>query len=109
VLAPGSHTANKGTVYYNPPVTKEEVEKLTQILVEEKFFDGRPKMVRLTRSGEGYEFAMPIAPGTLSNPMMMAAFKGTQGELSRKAFGGKPVTLMLCDDHMKKLKVLKPE
>ncbi len=56
-------TFNKGELYYTSSVTEVEARKLGNYLVKEKFFNGRPKIIQLNRSGGTIEVRLVAKKG----------------------------------------------
>lgn len=100
---------NKGELYYKQPVTAAEANKLGNFLVQEKFYDGNPKTVQLTKNGDTYEFRMVVKPGMEKNEAYLKLCKLFVSELSQKVFSGAKVKVILCDPYLKTLDVIEEE
>jgi hypothetical protein len=98
---------NRGELYYTSSVSEPEARKLGDYLVKNRFFDGSPKSVQITRSNGTIQFRMVVLKGMDKNPQYVQTATRFSQELSRDVFGGETVELHLCDEHLKTLKVVK--
>ena len=105
----GKKMTIKGTdLYYTSAVTEAEAKKLGDYLVAENFANGQPKSVQLNKQGKTYEFRMVIKKGLDQDPDYIDAAKIMAADMSAKVFGGAPVDVHLCDEHLKTLRVVVP-
>jgi hypothetical protein len=97
-------TFNGGDLYYSSKVTEADAKKLGNYLVEDKFFDGTQKTVKLNKSGGNYEFRMVLKDAE-NDPGAEKKYSAVSRELSQKAFSGQRVVIHLCDKDFKTLVV----
>lgn len=95
-----------GELYYAQPVDEAQARKLGNYLVEDGFFDGTPKTVRLVKKDSVWQFQMVIKAGMEQNAEFLALAKQVVGQLSEKVFGGATVELHLCDATLTTLHVV---
>lgn len=86
-----------GELYYASSVKPELAKKFGRYLVEDGFFDGSPKTVRLSKVGDAWRFQMVAKPGVEEDPGFMAGAKTVAKQLSERVFDGEKVELHLCD------------
>jgi hypothetical protein len=98
---------NGGELYYTSSVSEPEARKLGEYLVKNRFFDGSPKSVQITRSDGTIQFRMIVIKGMQTNPQFVQTATQFSKELSRDVFGGELVEVHLCDEYLKTLKVVK--
>ena len=102
---PGRLAFKKGELYYVKPVTEAEAGQVGQYLVDQQFFsEDRAATVRLERSEARYQMQFVIDPSYADDAFMATQFGILGGEISRKVLGGKPVDVVLCDDHLQRIK-----
>lgn len=99
-------TYHGGDLYYTSSVSQPEAQRLGDYLVKVGFFDGKPKTVQLTRSGNRIEFRMVVRSGFEHNQQFIDTARQFSLELSRDVFRGGPVDVHLCDPYMNTLKVV---
>jgi preprotein translocase subunit SecF len=99
---------NGGELYYTKNVTEAEAKKLGTYLVEQEFFDGKPKSVQLDKSGSTYQFRMVVQPEKQNDAATLEIMKAFGSQLSSGVFNNAPVEIHICDDQLKTLKVVKP-
>jgi hypothetical protein len=99
---------NGGELYYTSSVTSSEANKLGQYLVKVNFFNGDNKAVQLNKTGSTYEYRMVVKKGMENDEEFIKIAKGMAKDLSSNVFGGNPVDIHLCDDHLKTLRVVVP-
>jgi len=109
IQADSLHRVGPGKVYDTAAVGKDQAEQVGGVLVALQLFDGTPKTVQLDREGEAYLCRLTAPPGADADAELAPVFKQLRAELSRSAFGGKPVALHLCDGTMKLVKVVTGE
>lgn len=99
---------NGGDLYYTDNVTEAEAKKLGNYLVEQGFYDGKPKSVQLDKSGSTYQFRMVVQPEKQNDAATMEIMKTFASQLSSDVFSNAPTEVHVCDDQLKTLKVIKP-
>lgn len=90
-------TFNGGDLLYTSQVTEADAKKLGNFLVEDKFFDGTEKTVKLNKSDGTYEFRMVLKERTTKK------YSGVAKKLSEQVFNGQKVVVHLCDAEFKTL------
>src|SRR5258708_38884515 len=93
------HTANNGEVYYKDGVTKQEAEKLGDLLVKTKYFDGGKKSVQLAKEGNKYLLRLVIYSPYQNDLDTIWSLRLIAGQASREALNGADVQLQICDEH----------
>lgn len=94
-------TFNGGQLFYKAPVTEAEANRLGKYLVAGKFFDGTPKSVQITKSGDRFDFHMVVAADFEPDQDQADGLEAFGGEMSKAVFDGAPVDISLCDDQLK--------
>ena len=97
---------NGGDLYYTDNVTEVDAKKLGNYLVEQGFYDGKPKSVQLDKSGSAYQFRMVVQPEKQNDKATMEIMKTFGVELSSDVFNGAPVEMHVCDEQLKTLRVI---
>jgi hypothetical protein len=93
-------------LYRTDKVTDAEVDSLGNYLIKEKFANGNPKTVQLTKSGDTYQFRMVVKEGIDKDTAYSKDTKLFASELSAQVFKDAPLEIHLCDDHLETLKVI---
>jgi hypothetical protein len=94
-------------VYYAGRVTKAEARQVGQRLQAAGFFDGRgAKTVLLTREDGRIIVSFVVLKHAVGNPEVLQFFQEFCRELSQQVFGGSPVVVRLCDEHLQVHKTL---
>lgn len=99
---------NGGELYFATGVEPAKAKKLGEHLVEEGFFDGAPKTVRVAKSKKGWVFQMVVKPGVEDDVQFVALIEAMAKQLSERIFDGEQVEVHLCDATMHARKVVKP-
>lgn len=99
-------TFNNGELYFVPPATRQDADKLGAYLVQSRFFDGQRKTVQLAKSGDRFEFRMIVVRDFDRNPQFLDAVRRFGRELSQNVFGGAVVDVHLCNEYLKTLKTV---
>jgi hypothetical protein len=92
--------AKTSRFFYASNVSAEMAGKLRDYLVGDGFFDGGDKIVRLEKTADGYVFDLYSDPGVRDDARQQV-LRNEMASWSQKVFGGVPLTLALCDIHMK--------
>lgn len=90
-----------GQLYFLPPVTEAEANKLGEHLVKAEFFDDTPKSVQLTKESGYYAFHMVVKQEYQRNQEFHNGCVQMAWELSREVFNGERVDFHMCDDRLK--------
>jgi len=94
-------------VYYARGATQAEAAQVGRHLQAVGFFDGRsPKTVLLAREGPRTVVSFVVLKHALSDPQVLQFFRDFGRELSQQDFGGRPVEIRLCDEHLNIQKTL---
>lgn len=84
-------------VYYSDGATEDGARKLGSALQEIGFFGGGRGGTVWLKGGERHVVLLVLKPEAFDDLLVMAAFVQVKRELSRSAFDGAPVDLILCD------------
>jgi hypothetical protein len=98
---------NGGELYFTSSVSEPEARKLGEYLIKNRFFNGSPKTVQITRSNGTIQFRMVVIKGKETNPQFIQTATQFSKELSHDVFGDELVEIHLCDEYLKTLKVVK--
>lgn len=102
-------TFNRGQLFYKPPVTQDEANRLGNYLVEANFFDGNPKSVQITKEENKYIYRMVLKQGLdESSSFLEDIQRAFSNQISQIVFSGTPVEIHLCDNTFNTIKVLPP-
>jgi hypothetical protein len=103
----GPKTVHNGTeVYFSGGTTKQQADKLGQLLVEEGFADGAPKSVQLRKVGDDrFEFRIVTKPEFFERKEFANSFKFISLQVSN-LLDGQKVSSHLCDDSFSTKKVI---
>jgi hypothetical protein len=99
-------TFNATQLYRTTNVTAAETDSLGNYLVKEKFANGVPKTVQLTKSGDTYQFRFVVKEGMDKDAAYMQTVKTFASDLSQKVFNGAPIEVHMCDDFLNTLAVV---
>ena len=99
---------NNGELHYVLPVTDAEANRFGEFLLANHVFNGDRKTVEIKKVGSVYQFRMVVNKGTEKDEKYASICKMFCGEISRSVFGGAPVTIHLCDDHLNTVRVIEP-
>jgi hypothetical protein len=95
-------------VYYTGGATEAEARAVGRALQRNGFFDGRGgKTVQVSRGGGGFVVSFVVLRNTWDDPQAVAEFRAIAGQLSREAFGGRPVEVRLCDEYLSTRKTIR--
>jgi hypothetical protein len=97
-------TFNGGDLYYTPQVTEADAKKLGNYLVDDKFFDGTQKTVKLNKSEGTYEFRM-VLKDVENDRGAPKRYSIVARQMSEQVFNGQKVIIHLCDDKFKTIHV----
>jgi hypothetical protein len=92
---------NHGDLYYTSAVSKEDVKRLGDFLVEEKFFDGRHVSVQLTNNAQTIQVRFPVKSGFEKDESYVVSVHALGVRISQKVFHGRPIEIDLCDSQLK--------
>ena len=96
-------------ITYEEGATKEEANQLGKFLVEIGFFNGKGgKDVKLTHGAGGLVVSFVVGDGVWDDSKMVSAFGTIRHEISTKVYGGRPVTVELCDTMLEVKKTISP-
>lgn len=94
--------SGKGEVFYKPPITKDQAQRLGKFLHSVDFFDGsRRKSVQLTKKGDIFQVRFVVVDDALQNKPAVRALKVVTGMAAREVLGGAQVEVHLCDARFK--------
>lgn len=101
-------TFNRGQLFYKAPVSETEAKRLGLYLVENKFFNGEPKSVQITKTNEKYVFRMVLKKGFQPSAFMKESARVFGSQVSQVVFQSAPVEVQVCDDRFKTISILPP-
>lgn len=102
-------TFNRGQLFYKPSVTQDEANRLGRYLVETNHFNGEPKSIQVTKSGDKFVYRMVLKKGFDESSTFLTEMQRVFGtQLSQAVFSGAPVEIHLCDSTFNTIKVLPP-
>jgi hypothetical protein len=93
----------QGELYYTSAVTADEAQKVGQYLRQRGEFD-LPRSIQLHKSAGTYQLRLVIAAEYRGNDGVAQVQAMLGGRVSHYALGGAPVTVQLCDEHLKTYK-----
>lgn len=98
----------KGEVFFKPPVTRAEAERLAKGLRALEYFDDKAaKTVQLLKEGKTFHTRFVVNPASIDKAAQV--FRGVAGRLSKAVFHGQEVQVHLCDKSMKPIRSLPAE
>lgn len=97
---------NGGELYYTETIQEAQANALGKELIDDGFFDGKPKTVQINKEGDKYQFRMVINEEYLKNEEYINNAKVYARMLSVKMFDNAPVDVQFCDQYMNTLKEL---
>ena len=100
-------TFNGGKLFYKPPVTAVEANRLGNFLVSNNVFNGEDKAFKIRKSGNTYEYRMVLKEGI--SPDLAVTLLGSPHDdfirtMSRDVFSDAPIDVHLCDKSFKTLR-----
>jgi len=101
-------TFNGGQLFYEPPVTAVEANRLGNFLVSNNVFTGDKKTTQITRLGDTYQFRMVAKKGIAKDQKFIDTCRAFCGDISRGVFNGAQVEIHVCDENLNTLRVIKP-
>lgn len=93
-------------LYYFPPVTEAEAQRLGKYLVEIGMFGPTPLSVGITKGGGLWVFRYVVKEGSEKSEQFAKEATDLADSLSKGVFGGAPVQFHACDDELKTLRIL---
>ncbi len=100
-------TFNGSTLFYKPPVTEVEANRLGRFLVAGQWL-GEGYQVAIAKSGSTYEYYLKIQPGAEHNQKYIKAWEVLSDQLSANIFGDAPVDIHLCNNACYTIRVVNP-
>lgn len=97
-------TYNGVELYHTPDVSDSIADSLGNYLVNSQFADGNAKTAQLTYNNGVYHFRYAVKSGADKADSIQKPVQYFASVLSSAVFSNRPVTVELCDDHMKTLK-----
>lgn len=97
---------NQADLYYTTAVSKEDAQRLRDVLVESKICGDTPISMQITKSGKMLQFRFVVKPGADKDESQIPTVQAMGAMLSSVVFGGAPLEIHLCDDHFKTLRVV---
>lgn len=101
-------TVGNGELYFVPPVTEQQAQRLGQYLVDAGFLDEEPAGVQIRKEGKYYQFRMVAKKGIELDSVFITGLKELCKELSENVFKGNPVEIHICDDYFETVRVVVP-
>ena len=101
-------TAKESRLFYSSAAGEGPATKLRDFLVEEGFFNGGYKVVRLDKTGEGYVIQLYSDEKTSRTAAEEEELKAEMKDWAQKVFDSTPITLQLADLNMKPFLTIKP-
>lgn len=96
-----------GEVFYKSPVTRQEAEKVGQLLESTgEFSGGGRKSLQLRKKDGVYLLRIVIIKGKENDAKIVNALKFTAGRVSHQALGGSKIKLQLCNAYFKTKRTL---
>lgn len=93
-------------LFYREPVTKAEALRLKDYLSKIGLFDGKDKSLQIRRTGSTYEFRMVVKEGMTEDAELNDFCRQLSKDLSREVFNGAAVSIHLCDDNFKTIRIV---
>ena len=97
---------NQADLYYTSAVSKEDAQRLRDVLVESKICGDKPISMQITKSGKMLQFRFVVQPGADKDESQIPTVQAMGAMLSSVVFGGAPLEIHLCDDHFQTLRVV---
>jgi hypothetical protein len=99
-LGPKIDYGNGEEVYYTKGATEADARALGTLLRQAGYFDGKgPKSVRVARDGNRVVISLVVSKRALTNLQVQQEFRAIGQQASQKVFGGRQVTVELCDEY----------
>lgn len=93
------------TLFFNPPITSEEVDRLGKYLIKSTFANGSERSIQLVKNENTYEFKMPIKKGIEQDDDYAITLKSFAKEISDSVFYGQQVDVHALDENLNTLRV----
>ncbi|HEX4072838.1 MAG TPA: hypothetical protein VHX68_16785 [Planctomycetaceae bacterium] len=97
---------NQSDLYYTSAVSKEDAQRLRDVLVESKICGDKQISMQITKSGKMLQFRFVVKPGSDKDESQIPTVQAMGAMLSSVVFGGAPLEIHLCDDHFQTLRVV---
>lgn len=97
---------NQGEIYYKAPVLKEEVKLVGEALIDQGFFDGRPKSIQLLKKDGLYQIRFVVRENFQFDDGILLSFKQISLLISNQALQGAPIEIHFCDSYFKTKKII---
>lgn len=93
-------------VLYTQNVTKEEAQSLLEFLTKSDEEESNGMTTMLDKSGDNYIYKMVVKPGFENDESYENLMKAYSSVMSNQLFNDAPISIHLCDDNFKTLKII---
>ena len=100
-----SFTYNGNELEYKN-VTSDEARQLLDYLIENKFFVGPKKLLKLDKSGSTYQLRVVVNAKARNNQSYHENVKLFAEELSANVFNNEPVEIHICDENFETIHIV---
>lgn len=99
----------RGELYYNDPVTRDEAQRVGEYLVEEQFFNAEKAVtVQFDKERERYQLRFVVNPALAEGTLANVHFGVMGSDIAERVLNGVPLDVLLCDTNMKPLRTVVP-
>lgn len=97
---------NAGELYYEKNITEDQVDKLGNFLIKEKFFDGVRKTIYFDKKDDVYILKVVVKTGIEQDFRYIIMLEEFAKQLSHVVLNGARLDLHLCDEKLKTLRII---
>ena len=99
----------RGELYYNEPVTRDEAQRVGEYLLQREFFTAHNEAtVQFDKEHERYQIRFVVDPAVAEETLANVQFAVIGSDIAQHVLSGVPVDVILCDTHMQSLRTLTP-
>lgn len=99
----------RGELYYNDPVTREEAQRVGEYLRGLEIFTAqKAATVQFDKEDERYKIRFVVDPAVAEGTLVNVQFAVIGNDIAHNVLSGMPLDVILCDENLKPLRTLVP-
>ena len=99
----------RGELYYNEPVTREEAQRVGEYLVREEFFNAQKAVtVLFDKEHERYRLRFVVNTALVDGTLANITFGVMGSDIAQRILSGMPLDVLLCDKNLNPIRTVVP-